>query len=178
MSISSSSSGESGMSLIELLVVIVVSGIVLSVVAAVFVNGWTAQQQASARNAATAELNAITADVTESVRNATVTRVSAGGTRLDAKVLGADGATWQCRAWHLDAGRLRYSSGTSARSASSAAWTAIASDVRGTFTAGAAFSSSGTRVSIGLRMTRGDVSVTITSGAAAQVVQAGGPSCW
>lgn len=166
------------MSLIELLVVIVVSGILLSVVAAVFVNGWTAQQQASARNAATADLNAVTAGVTESVRDATVTRVSAGGMRLDAKVLGADGATWQCRAWQLDAGQLRYSSGASARPASSATWTPIASGVRGTFTSGAAFSSSGTRVSVGLRMTRGDVSVTVTSGAAAQVVQGGGPSCW
>jgi prepilin-type N-terminal cleavage/methylation domain-containing protein len=169
---------DAGMSLIELIVVIVVSGLILSVVAGVFINGWTAQQRASERDAATAELNAVLASITETVRGSSATRVSASGQRLDTKTLLPDGVTWECRAWQVSGGHLRYSGGSTARPAVSSAWASRASAVTGTLTGGAAFVKSGDSVSIGLRITQGEIGVGVTNGAVSLTVATGGPACW
>ena len=166
------------MTLVELIVVIVVSGIVLSVIGLIFINGWSAQQRATERNAATAQLNAATAAITETVRDSSAIRVSAPGQRLDAKVLLADGASWQCRAWQVLGGELRYNSGPSSRPAASTSWASLASGIAGNLAAGAAFAQSGDRLSLGLRITQGEVSVGVTNGAVSQAIQEGGPACW
>jgi len=167
------------MSIVELIVVVLISGLFLSVLAVIFGNGLAAQQRATERDAATAQLNAATASIVESVRNSVDTRVTASGQRLDAKMLAADGTSWECRAWQVQGTELRYSAGTTARPAVSPAWTSLASGVSGALFAGAAFEKgTGNRASVGLELVRGDTAITVGDGAVAQVVQSGGPACW
>lgn len=169
---------ESGISLIELIVVLAVASLLLGVVATLFANGLSAQRQTSDRDAATSGLNAATASITESVRGSVDARVSASGQRLDAAVLLADGSTWECRAWQVTGGELRYSSGSSARPTADSTWSSLASGVSGTLAGGAVFAESGTRIALGLRVTRGEASVAVSDGANSQVVATGGPACW
>lgn len=169
---------DSGISLVELIIVIAVSSLLVSLFAVTFVTSLTAQRETADRGAATAELNAATASITESVRGSIDATVSESGRRLDAKVLLTDGATWECRAWQVDGGDLRYSAGSTARPALDSTWVSVASGVDGNLTGGGAFEESGTRISLGLEISRGDVTVAVTDGAISQVVSAGGPSCW
>lgn len=170
---------DAGMSLVELIVVVLVSSLLLGVLAMIFGNGLAAQQRATERDAATAQLNAVTASIVESVRNSVDTRVTASGQRLDAKVLGADGSTWECRAWQLQGGELRYSAGSTARPAVSGSWASLASGASGASAGGAAFEKGpGSRVSASIELVQGDTAITVGDGAVAQVVQTGGPACW
>lgn len=155
---------DSGMSLIELIVVTLVSGLIISVIATLFINGWSAQQRATERNAVTAQLNATTNAITESVRNSVGTNVAATGKRLDAKVLTHDGR-WECRAWLLQNGELLYGTDSSP-------WTSLVSGISGTF------EQTDNRLSLDLELTQGEVMVAVTNGAVAQVVHIGGPECW
>lgn len=170
---------DTGMSLVELIVVVLISGLFLSVLAMIFGNGLAAQQRATERDAATAQLNAVTASVVESVRASAGTRVTASGQRLDAKVLRADGTSWECRAWQVQGTELRYSAGSTARPAVSTSWKSLASGVSGALSAGAAFEQgAGKRVTVGIELVRGETSIIVNDGAVAQVVQSGGPACW
>lgn len=166
------------MSLIELMVGLMVAALVLAILALVFSNGVSSQRNASDRNAATAALNAATASITESVRASVDTRVTESGQRLDAKVLSADGTTWECRAWQIQSGQLRYSAGATARPAVATTWRSLASGVTGNLTASASFARTGSQLSIGLTLTRGQAVVRVTDGAVSLVVQSGGPACW
>jgi type II secretory pathway pseudopilin PulG len=169
---------QSGISVIELIVVLAVASLLLSLVATMFATSLTAQRQTSDREAATAGLNAVTASITESVRGSVDVRVSTSGQRLDATVLLSDGTSWECRAWQLTDGELRYSSGASARAAADSTWASIASGVSGTFTGGAVFVESGSRIALGMRITRGDASVAVSDGSNSLAVATGGPACW
>jgi len=169
---------ESGMSLIELMVALMVGAVVLSILVLIFSNGLTAQRRASERNAATELLNSATASVTESIRASVDTRVTESGQRLDAKVLDSDGTTWECRAWQIQGGQLVFSAGASAQPAVSSTWKSLAPGVAGNLTAGASFVKTGSQVSVGLTLTRGEAIVRVTDGAVSLVVQSGGPSCW
>lgn len=166
------------MSLIELMVALMVGAIVLSILVLVFANGLTTQRRATERNAATAMLNATTASITESVRASVDTRVTESGQRLDAKVLAPDGVTWECRAWQIQSGQLRYSSGASARPAASGSWKSLGSGLSGNLASGAAFVRVGSQVSLGFTLTRGESTIRVTDGAVSLAVQSGGPSCW
>ena len=169
---------EAGMSLVELIVVVVIAALLLGVLALIFGNGMSAQQKAGDRTMSTASINAVTASMLESVRNSTDIKASADGLRLDAKVLLADGTTWQCRAWKLEGGNLLYSSAVTARPASTAGWKSLASGVAGNLGGGKMFAQSAKQVSIGMQATQGESVIPVSDGATAQVVQAGGPACW
>ena len=166
------------MSLIELMVGLMVAALVLAILALVFSNGVSSQRAATDRDTATATLNAATASITESVRASVDARVTESGQRLDAKVLAADGTTWECRAWQVQAGQLRYSAGSSARPAVSTSWKSLATGVSGNLTGSAAFVRTGTQLSLGLTLTSGQAIVRVTDGAVSLVVQSGGPACW
>ncbi|WP_458041950.1 MULTISPECIES: hypothetical protein [Bacteria] len=176
--ISRSVRDDAGISLVELIIIVAVLSVLVSLFAVTFVTGLTTQQQTAERSAATAQLNAATTSITESVRASADARVSASGQRLDAKVLLTDGGTWECRAWQLQSGELLYSAGTTALPSADASWASLTSGVEGNLSAAAAFEESGTRISLGLEITRGEVKVAVTDGALSQVISAGGPACW
>ncbi len=169
---------QSGISVIELIVVLAVASLLLSLVATMFATSLTAQRQTSDREAATSRLNAATASITESVRGSVDARVSASGQRLDASVLVSDDGTWECRAWQVVGGELLYSAGPAARPAADATWASIASGVAGNLTGGAVFAENGTRIALGMQITSGEASVAVSDGANSQVVATGGPACW
>lgn len=166
------------MTLVELLVAIVVSGLLMGLLVVAFVNGLTAQQNATARDRATGQANVLSASLTSSIRNATATRVAADGARVDATVFTDTGA-WECRAWALSAGRILFSSGSTARAASTTGWTALASGAEGTLSGDAPFAAEGDRtVAIGIRITDEKQVAVISNGVTAQAVATGGaPTC-
>ena len=107
---------DSGVSLVELIVAVVVAGLFVSMLAVMFANGWVAQKEATERDDATGHANLAASTLHGSVRNAATFRVAESGTRLDA-VVASQGATmtWECRAWKLSGGKLYYSAGSTAR---------------------------------------------------------------
>lgn len=92
---------ESGLSLIELLIAALVGGVILAVVATVFVSTLQANASARDRDLATGRVQAISTSLSSAVRNASAVEVAAlagGGSVARATV--ASGATgWKCEAW-------------------------------------------------------------------------------
>ena len=165
---------EAGISMVELIVFLAVAGLLLSIVATLFATSLNAQRQTADRNDATAQLNAATASITESVRASAEATVSESSRRLDAAVLLADGETWECRAWHVQGGELVY---RTTRAGVSSSWTALASGVRGNLPAGAAFAGEASRITLGLTNTRRETEVAVTDGSYSQVFTEAVPSC-
>lgn len=180
MSAHSGTGRDAGLSLVELIVVVMVSALFLGVLATVFGTSLASQQQSADRDAATGRLNAVRASVTSSVRHSDALLVRSSGTRLDARVLGEDGSAWECRAWQLQGGELRYSAGGAARGALDASWAVLSERVSGTLDGGGIFAGepSGRQITLGIRVVQGDTAVTAEDRANAQVVQSGGPACW
>lgn len=153
------------MSLVELIVAMAVSALLLGVIAVIFGQGLTTQMQQASRNTATEQLNAVSAYLNESIRNATAARVSDSNTRLDMKVINATGTAYECRAWKISGNTLWYKAGTSAPAFGSN-WAKLAENLVNP--AGGAgsigFSSSGAAVSYLLNVKPGDIEVTIRDG--------------
>lgn len=176
------SSDERGLTLVELIVAIVISGFVVGMLALVFINGWSAQQRTAARDLATSEANAVAAQLIPSVRNSTAMRINTAGTRLDLTVL-TDAGTWECRAWAVTtvSGKsvVRYASRAGAAvAADGSTLKTIASGATATLTGSAAFATTGTRgLKIGIRFTQGSESVDLRNTITAQAVKTGAPSC-
>lgn len=166
------------MSLVELIVVIVVSGLLLALVSMVFINGWTSQQRTAERDKATGGANVVTS-IVASVRNATVVRVDGTGTRLDAAVITTTGS-WDCRAWTINGGNLYYkATGTTPLPADAATGTPIVVGVSGLLGSNAGFALDGAKaVRIGLGFTVGKETVKIRDGVTAQALETGAPTCW
>ncbi len=156
---------ETGMSLVELIVAMAVSALLLGVIAAIFGQGLAAQAQQASRNTATAQLNAVSAYLNESIRNATTARVSDSNTRLDMKVINADGTAYECRAWKISDNKLWYRAGPTTPVFGSN-WAKLAENLvnpaNGAGNVG--FSNSGAAVSYLLNVRPGDIEVTIRDG--------------
>ncbi len=165
---------DAGVTMIELIIVLVVSSILLALVSVMFATTLTAQRQTTERDLATAQLNAVTASITESVRASADSAVSESGQRLDATVLLSDGESWECRAWRVLDAELLF---RTIRGGVSSSWTALATGVRGNLASGAAFAASDSTITLGLTITRGETVVALTDGAHAQVVTEEVPSC-
>lgn len=174
----STADDDRGVTLVELIVGITVAALMLSLIASVFINGFTAQREGVARDAATGAANVVATSLSTSVRNAATIRANTAGTRLDAMYVAADG-TPECRAWELRAGELLYRADESgALPPADANWGALATGVRGTLTGGALFNlQNGTSLTIGMDITVDGVTVAVTDGVVAQAVTAGGLSC-
>lgn len=136
----SKSDTEAGATLIELIIYGLLSALLLTLVAVIFINAWVAQAATVDRDAATGQANAVTASLQQTVRNSTHVR-SPNGATLVATV--ATGGTPECRVWIVDDGKLKYKRGEYAGGEFSTVpddtWATLASEVRGTL-AGAAFS--------------------------------------
>ena len=156
---------DAGMSLVELIVAMAVSALLLGVIAAIFGQGLAAQAQQASRNTATAQLDAVSAYLNESIRNSTTARVSESGSRLDLTVVNEAGTAYECRAWKISGETLWYSSGTTAP-AFATTWAKLAQQL--VDPAGGAgsvgFSHSGSAVSYLLNVKPGDIEVTIRDG--------------
>ncbi|WP_434811681.1 prepilin-type N-terminal cleavage/methylation domain-containing protein [Microbacterium sp. bgisy189] len=169
---------DEGLTLVELIVVIVVSALFLGLLALMFINGITAQERATARDHATGESNVVSATLMSSVRNAEDFRISGSGTRVDARVVTADDSL-VCRAWAVVGGDLRYRESTTQIGAVTTAWTTIATDAVGTLGSGAAFELAGAKnLRIGFEISTGDETVAFRDGVAAQAETQGTLTCW
>ncbi len=136
--------GEAGMTLVEIIVVVLVGGLLMSVIAGLFVNGLTSQQQTAARDRATGQAAVVQEVLATAIRNSGALRLSEGGARLDAAVLEKDGS-WQCRAWVLDGPDLRYRSDAGPLGADFSDWAVIASPASGSLAGDVPFALIGTR---------------------------------
>ena len=167
-----------GMTLIELIVGISVTALVLGLIASVFINGFTAQREGVARDAATGAANVVSTSLSTSVRNSTTIRANTAGTRLDAGYIGADGAP-ECRAWELRGDALVYrASTTGALPAADDSWGELATGVVGTLTDGAVFQvDTSSSLQMGMDITVDGITVAVTDGVVAQAVSTGGLSC-
>lgn len=170
---------DAGVTLVELIIYIVISGLFVGLLAGMFIAGLQAQERTTARDRATGLANVISASLQSSIRNATAFAVDGEGLRVDAVVITAEGA-FECRAWAVDGGgELRYSTGVGDRSDDIGDWGTLASGASGTLEDGAAFDADGARgLDIGISIAVGDVTVPITNGVTAQAVATGGETCW
>lgn len=189
----SRASDDDGLSLIELIVVIVVSGLFAGLLTALFINGWTTQERSVARDSATGQASVVKSTFSHALRNATAVRVSESGTRVDAVVAEVDdsltGWAWECRAWVLKDESIRYSAGASALGADTSGWTILAGrsperplDMVAGAMGGAAFALVGSKgVQLAVDITVGDEpnTVSISDGMTAQAVTSEGAlACW
>jgi hypothetical protein len=93
-------SDDTGVSLVELLVAALVGGVVLAVVATVFVSTLRADAAARDRDLATGRVQAISTSLSTSLRDASdvgLETLDGGGAVVRARV--PDGSGWSCRAW-------------------------------------------------------------------------------
>lgn len=173
---------DTGMSLVELIVAVVISGILLSVVAIIFGQGLSAQQQQASRDSATGQLNAASAFLNESMRSAVSARVADSNSRLDMKVLNASGTGFECRSWKIQSDSLWYSGGSGPRGVWDASgWSELAAQVvnRLDGTANVGFSINGGSFSYVLNVRDGDVEVVIRDGGYPGAKSTlGGSGCW
>lgn len=164
---------DDGMTLVELIVAIVVGALVLSLIAVTFINGFTAQRDGVARDAATGETNLVATTLATTIRNSASIRVDAGGARLDATYIAPDG-TPECRAWAVisedGVSTLVYRrSAAGPLPAADATWGPLATGVRGTLASGKYFAPVGVKsVKIGMEITKDRVSISVTDGVTAQ----------
>lgn len=171
---------EGGITLVELLVALFISALVLGLLALMFANGLRAQTQATDRDRATGAGNVMSNSLLTSIRNASEFRVI-DGRGLIAKVA-TGGTDWECRAWALGDGELRYrASRTALSTVDTSEWGAIARGVSGTLPGGRAFAAAGDRaLSIGIQVVSGETTIPFTNGVTAQAVDDGTDTtpCW
>lgn len=174
---------DAGVSLVELIIVVVVMGIIGSLITMIFVNGLTSQQATTARDLATGRATVITETLADSVRNAVTLRVRADGSRIDAVVV-LPNKSFECRAWAINSNaELVYSAGSSARTSSPDTWGALAEKVSGSLsgTPARAFATAGMNaLNIGLRFsspTTQEETVITTRVAAQAKTEGTPPSC-
>lgn len=128
---------DSGITLVELLIYIMLAVVVLTIVGAILINSFRAQAQVQdgAESASTAQL--VAESVGQGVRNASaleVTNPTAYSTMLRTRSIdGSASGSWYCQAWVWSAGELRTTRSSTAIAAPDAAtlstWTLLASGV-------------------------------------------------
>jgi len=128
---------DSGITLVELLIYIMLAVVVFTIVGSILINSFRAQGQVrdGAQSASTAQL--VAESVGQGVRNASaleVTTPGAGTTMLRTRSIdGSSSGAWYCQAWVWSGGELRTTRSSTAIPAPDAAtlstWTLLASDV-------------------------------------------------
>jgi prepilin-type N-terminal cleavage/methylation domain-containing protein len=99
---------DKGMSLVELMVAIAISGLFLGLLAALFANGVNAQAQATERDLATVRAGVVSDSILSSIRDSSGFVIVANNRALISKVVDSSGTT-TCRAWLvLAAGDAEY----------------------------------------------------------------------
>lgn len=168
---------DSGLTLVELIVYVVIAGIFGSLLSVIFITSVQVDSQTRDRDRATAGAQVLTTHVMGSVRNASAVRLS--GAVLQARVATGT-ADWECRSWTLFGGDLVYASFSPGASApaSISQWKTLVRNVTGT-QSGQAFAATGSRVTIGAVVTAGAAKVPVTGAAVARARQEGTVTpCW
>lgn len=170
---------DAGMTLVELIMYVLIGALFVGLLATLFATNFAAGEQTRSRDTATGKAQVVAESLQTSLRQAAAIRVD--GSQLRAQVA-KGGSQWECRAWTLQGGELRYKTSTAAIpiGAATTGWTVLATGVVGTKAAGSPFLLSSTdSVSIGYTVTVGDATVKITSAATAQAKAEGTiPACW
>lgn len=171
---------DDGLTLVEILVYLFVSVVVLGSLAVMFVNGLRAQTQATDRDSATGSGNVVSNSLLTSIRNASGFTVVDGSALIATVATGGEG--WECRAWALTDGELRYTTAPTELSATdTSGWSVMARGVTGTLAGGSLFAATSDRaLSIGLEIASGETAIPFTNGVTAQAVIDGAEadSCW
>lgn len=166
------------MTLVELILYSLIGALFVGLLATLFATNLQAGEETRSRDTATGTAQVVAETLQTSVRNAAAIRID--GSTLRAQV--ATGASqWECRAWALESGELRYETSPTAISLGATdGWTPLAKGVSGTKDGGSPFLLSGAdTVSIGYTVTVGEATVKITSAATAQAKAEGAvPACW
>lgn len=169
--------GDDGMSLVELIMYVLIGALFLGLVATLFASSLRSGEQTRDRDAATGTAQVVAESLQTSVRNASDVHL-ADDILLARVATGSDG--WECRAWALRSGELRYTTSSAAIPVGTTeGWTALATGVTGTGPDGTAFSVAEDTVSIGYRVAVGEATATITTAVTAQARSEGAvPACW
>lgn len=138
---------DSGFSLVELLVYILLFAIVGTMVVMLIINGFRSQTRITETTARTGEAQNASLQLEYDVRHAIEAQVDLGGTLLRTRTFVGSGATgtWQCRGWFYDSATSTLHRTTdptevaSASATSAASWSIYARDVEASvpFRAGA-----------------------------------------
>lgn len=166
------------MSLVELIVAMAVSALMLGIIAIIFGHGLSTQLQQTSRNAAAAQLNAVSAYLNESMRDSVDARISDSGSRLDMTVVNEAGTGYECRAWKISGTTLYYQSGSTAP-AFSGGWAKLTESLVNPASGDTVgFTSDGDAFSYLLNVRPGDIEVTIRDGGYPGTKSTlGGPTC-
>ncbi|MGB3731117.1 PilW family protein [Microbacterium sp.] len=192
---------ERGITLIELIIYMVLAAVFLTIVSAIFINGWLSQAATADRDAATANANLVTASLQQSIRNASAVHQPAGASNaVTAVVAIGDAADSQCRAWvwvldtaassddaDRDHYQLRYSTSGSAIDLShtdGAQWATLASavvpkgDPAPTFTVTSVTGLTYSFAAESNERSKDSKPVQVDGSVTAQAVIPGGRACW
>jgi len=172
---------DTGVALVELILYMAIGLVVLVGAGQIFITGWQSDAANRDRDRATNQAQLAATTIQSSIRSSTEFNVT--GKLLRAVVAtGAD--TWTCRAWLLTGdGRLLQHSQASAIAVplTVPAWTELVDGVQGTLPGDVPFARDASATSMlrfGFTVDRGDSTVPIAGGAAAQAVGEGAPTCW
>jgi hypothetical protein len=170
-------SDDEGVTLVELIIYIALSALIAGLMATMFAVGLNSQSTTKEADTATGKAQTVSDLLTFSIRNATAFRVD--GTVLRARV-GTSGTSYECRAWDVTGGQVRYTRSSSAiTSTNSTSWSVLATGASGTLTSGAPFAASGQRLTFGISISAGGTAVPLSGGAVAQAASEGsGSTCW
>ncbi|GAA4480311.1 type II secretion system protein [Microbacterium panaciterrae] len=91
--------GDDGLSLIELIVVVIILGILGTVIATIFVNTWKSEEAVRTQSQATTSGQLVSSEIERAMRNAVAFDVSADGSTL--RVDSSLGGNRQCQAFSL-----------------------------------------------------------------------------
>ena len=128
--------GESGVSLIELLMYCLLSVAVLYIVGSLLITSLTAQGTVQKSSQASSNGQLVSKSVTQGIRNASSMQLivpSAGTQLLKARTVGAGAdPVWRCQAWYFGNGEVRYTtSGTTIPApADVATWTLLSTGIQ------------------------------------------------
>ena len=200
---------DAGVTLVELIIYLAVSALFLGLLALMLVNGLRAQAQTTDRDTATGQSAVVSTSSLTSLRNATAFTVTSAGRAVVAKVA-LPGGGRECRAWVVTTGGdLRYRAEASTISLTdTSAWTVLVdgdpggdgahpslAERDGDHPDGTpkftpvdadgdgltdAFSRNGQTLLIGLDITRGDSTVSLSNAVTAQAIIEGTDTlaCW
>jgi Tfp pilus assembly protein PilW len=112
---------ESGVSLVELIIYMLLASVILASAAMILVNSWNTQKDVTTVSEATNRGQSMGYTIERAMRNGLAFEVSAGGTEL--RVRTSLGGNLTCQGFLLTSGTARLSQSSGALPSSSSAWT-------------------------------------------------------
>ncbi|MDL9981374.1 prepilin-type N-terminal cleavage/methylation domain-containing protein [Microbacterium candidum] len=170
---------DDGLSLVELIVVVVLLGIMGSVIALIFVNSWRAQNDVTTTTQATNKGQLVGQTIERAVRNGVAAQLTDGGSRLWVRTPYTDSR--QCQVFWVDgSGGLYVAQGTSGSTLSSpSAWaTNVALPTSPAPAPATFFTLNGRTVVYAFSIPTAAAPVTITGTVSLRTSPGAGGGCW